>query len=573
MADASGATVLATGMLPALLIVSAALTAVVSAWLLHRYRRAVARSMARSAGAAAPPGTPRRAAAGGAPLHIVRLDPAAAREAPTAPPARAGARAARQAAGVYAAGGAAYAVVLATPWMVFAGGELVATRLLWLAACYAWPAVLAIGVVTATDARGRAMVGAGYAVLLALAALVALARSDELDVAQLAFFWLYANAPGTVLLAGFMHRRIRAVGPLVFAFMTAGVAGAFLAIELAGRSDAVLRVIVAIGAAAGLGAGGIFLLLHLAGFAVFAFAGWKLLGWLGRRYRAKRFSDESLTLDAIFLFFAVAQSFTFAFESVAWMAMGPAGFAAYTLVTRAGFGWLALDAERPGGTLFVLRVFALGARSERLFGALGRRWLRTGPITLIAGPDLAAATVEPHEFLDFVGGRLSRQFVQGERDLAARLAGLDLARDPDGRCRVNAFFCHADTWRSTMQRLAARSDAVLMDLRSFSERNQGCIFELGQLLDAVDLTRVVFVVDASTDVAFLERTLDGLWRTTPAGSPNRRTAAPTARLFTAAGPSRSELRALLGLLAGAAAAPAPEARDAERHRSRRPGRA
>ena len=37
---------------------------------------------------------------------------------------------------------------------------------------------------------------------------------------------------------------------------------------------------------------------------------------------------------------------------------------------------------------------------------------------MIAGPDLLTAVVEPYEFLDFVSGKLSRQFVQGEEDFA-----------------------------------------------------------------------------------------------------------------------------------------------------------
>ena len=64
-------------------------------------------------------------------------------------------------------------------------------------------------------------------------------------------------------------------------------------------------------------------------------------------------------------------------------------------------------------------------------------------------PDLITAVVEPHEFLGFVSGQLSRQFVQDEADLERRLAALDRQPDPDGRFRVNEFFCHADTWQMT----------------------------------------------------------------------------------------------------------------------------
>ena len=102
---------------------------------------------------------------------------------------------------------------------------------------------------------------------------------------------------------------------------------------------------------------------------------------------------------------------------------------------------------------------------------------------MIAGPDLVESTVEPHEFLEFLGGRLSRNFVRSDADLQRRLEAQQRGPDPDGRYRVNEFFCYADTWRHVMRALAAGSDAILMDLRSFAPANQGCLYELEQLLD------------------------------------------------------------------------------------------
>ena len=178
-------------------------------------------------------------------------------------------------------------------------------------------------------------------------------------------------------------------------------------------------------------------------------------------------------------------------------------------------------------------MFALGSRSERLFDGLKKRWLRTGSIGMIAGPDLVTSTVEPHEFLDFVGGRLSRRFIESEADMRQRLDRRDLRPDPDGRYRVNEFFCRQDTWQMTMRRLAADSDVVLMDLRSFSPGNQGCLWELQQLLNGTPLERVLFVVDETTDQTFLEDQLQALWGQVPADSPNRGHQPPVVRLFVA----------------------------------------
>ena len=172
-------------------------------------------------------------------------------------------------------------------------------------------------------------------------------------------------------------------------------------------------------------------------------------------------------------------------------------------------------------------------------------------MSLISGPDLVTTVVEPDEFLDFVGGRLSRQFVQGVADLERRLAGLDTEPDPDGRYRVNEFFCHADTWQMTMRALASRSDVIVMDLRSFSPANQGCQYELEQLIDIVDLARVVLIVDETTDRGFLEDTLQELWLGVDADSPNLVAAAPYARLLGLSQGSSTEVIKLLStMLAG-----------------------
>jgi hypothetical protein len=202
----------------------------------------------------------------------------------------------------------------------------------------------------------------------------------------------------------------------------------------------------------------------------------------------------------------------------------------------------------PPRHLLLLRVFALGRRSELLFDKLRRHLLYSGSVVMIAGPDLVTTTVEPHEFMEFLSGRLSRQFVSDTAEIDRRIASLDTRRDPDNRYRVNEFFCRTDTWQAVMTRLAGVSDAVLMDLRSFAPNNQGCIFELGRLIDSVDLERVVFLVDRSTDRACLAETLRRLWHEMSADSPNRSTDSPAAVLFEIDRQSRRAVSTLLGLL-------------------------
>lgn len=533
MQDNSEAVLVATGALPALILIAATLTLPVCLALLALYRRAVLRSMALAspaAGSAASrpqeiPSTPATP-----PTAPLRLEHRAA----GARPALARLRRSLRAAGlVHLLGGLAYALVLTTAWMQFAweDGGFVPTRFLLVFACHAWPAVLAVGLVTAGTRRQRLTLGLAYLLIVLALAAWALARNPALSALELARLWASINLPPTVLLLAFLHRRIRAVGPLVLAFMLVAVIGAEAAVRLAGQSEATMRLAVGAGGALGLDGTQTFWALLLAGAAVAALLGRLVLKWLGRRHVARRSSDQILTLEAMWLLFAVVQSVGFAFEGLAWLAAGPLAFLAWKLTTVAGFRLAELGrAQGPAPGLLLLRVFALGARSERLFDAFGKRWLRIGHIDMIAGPDLATTAVEPHEFLDFVGGRLSRAFVRDEADLARRHAARALGPDPDGRHRVNEFFCHDDTWRPTMLCLARAADAVLMDLRGFSPQNEGCRYELQQLLDHVALERVVVLVGRDTDRGFLDSTLAALWQSSQPDSPNRDKPGPLLRM-------------------------------------------
>jgi hypothetical protein len=150
---------------------------------------------------------------------------------------------------------------------------------------------------------------------------------------------------------------------------------------------------------------------------------------------------------------------------------------------------------------------------------------------MIAGPDLANATVEPHEFLDFLAGRLNRRFISGPDVLERRLAEAQTKRDTDGRFRVASFYCHDDTWRMVLRRLARESDLVMMDLRGFTPANQGCVYEISELLDTMPLDRIMLVVDATTDETFLTETLRTSWAGIGAASRNLLDPHPSVRLY------------------------------------------
>src|SRR5262245_30635241 len=87
-----------------------------------------------------------------------------------------------------------------------------------------------------------------------------------------------------------------------------------------------------------------------------------------------------------------------------------------------------------------------------------------------------------------------------------------------------------------------------MDLRGFTATIRGCIFELEQLIASVSLHRIVLVVDNSTDVPFLEQTLQGAWRSMPGDSPNAVAGKHRLQILPASASHSRTLDNLLGLL-------------------------
>ena len=237
-----------------------------------------------------------------------------------------------------------------------------------------------------------------------------------------------------------------------------------------------------------------------------------------------------MTIGALWLVYGIVQSVDPMLGNPAWFFAGILAFAVFVVIAWAGFKifpfWQPTNRRYP--SLLLLRVFSLGKRSERLFDVIGTYWRYIGNIRLIAGPDLLNTTIEPHEFMDFLSGKLARRFIADSKTLDLRFAEMDLKKDHDGRFRVNDFFCHDDTWKTVLARLVGASDVVLMDLRGFTPHNAGCIFEIRALIDSIPLHYAIFIIDDTTDESFLRQTIQQAWENMKSTSPNW---LPESRLF------------------------------------------
>jgi len=87
-----------------------------------------------------------------------------------------------------------------------------------------------------------------------------------------------------------------------------------------------------------------------------------------------------------------------------------------------------------------------------------------------------------------------------------------------------------------------------MDLRSFSATNQGCLYELKVLVDTIDLRRIIFMVDDSTDSDFLKQSFLLIWSEIDSVSPNLSQKDPTVTLFSIVDHDRQSLRLMIGQL-------------------------
>jgi hypothetical protein len=335
---------------------------------------------------------------------------------------------------------------------------------------------------------------------------------------QPTLFWSLSAAPVALPFFAF-NRFIRGtVGPLFSNLALTMLLVTFFIIDLVIHKFP--RILL--GYIKGIFGGSTFGVLVLISFTLSAIAAWFGLLWIARRYRRMQLSDQTFLLDTLWLSVSLWVSvYLLNVDGHFFYLLGLVPFVLYKVTVGYGLKRIKARGERiPKASLLFLRVFGSSSQSEKLFDLLAARWRYAGDIELISSTDLARSRFEPDEFLDFLSGRLASGYISTDADLDRHLTGLDLRLDPDGRYRVNEFFCRVDTWQQTVKKLMAQSDLVAMDLRAFTSERKGCIFELGALIDEVPLHRVVLLIDQTTDEPLLRRTLADLWPRMNPQSPN-----------------------------------------------------
>ena len=507
--------------------VASILTLLLSALLLWRYRRAVLRNMAASAGFNQP-----------AP-DVPALPPLPIERAPTidekvaALTYQLAMRGPRCTVLSYFMAALGFALVFAIAAQFVYSFRLGIPGFLVGVWIYVWPIVPATLIITPLSWRLTLGLIAGYCAIFLLLVIWA---STVFDLPATQFgalklparssanpetstkLWLIVNTAPTLLVLICFNRWVRSVAPLALSIITITVSG-MLAAYLALFSSCGVDLAVSVSVALSLHPAWLVLGTMVLSLVVFGAIGWTLARWIAQAYNRNAVSDQSLILDALWLLYAVMYAMWLVLGGVAWLATAPVAFVLYKIVLLWAH-WLLMPSAHTAHGLTFLRVFALGRRSERLLDSLSRYWRHIGSVQMITGPDVARSTVQPHQFLDFVSGRLAAHFVRDAGSLAQSVKGWNRKIGKDGRYSINNFFCYSDSWQLALPQLVVEG-AVLLDLRSFSQANAGCIHELRYLITKVPLQRCLLLVDDTTDMGFLEDTLSSVWQTLASDSPNR----------------------------------------------------
>lgn len=425
----------------------------------------------------------------------------------------------------YAAGAAAYAAVITT--LKFTAEPSPLPAVAWLAEWWmnTWPIVPTLVALLVLDRPAIVRLALHYlvggAIAIALFTVVGQILRGTLNTAPLTnVFWAMVGVGWAAwlplaLIAVTGWRRVRAVTPLVLAATLLFGFGSILSRELLTRALDVVSFRSFVLNSAALSSPGTvqYLLFMLVSLGV-GWIAWRLLTGLADAFAKKRFSDVQLVIDCWWAVVAAevtatSLSITHGFAGIAG---GIAAFLAYRVSVFAVLRGVHPAAIAPR-RLLLLRVFGYQARTESLFDRVAQAWRFHGPVQLIAGVDLAMRTADPGDLLALLNGRLAELYVSTPEDVSNRLARLDFRTDPDGRFRINEVYCYDNTWRPTLEALLDASDIVLMDLRSFSAGNAGCVFELQQLVGRLASDEIVFVCDKTTDLPLLRNILRDAWTT------------------------------------------------------------
>jgi hypothetical protein len=149
-------------------------------------------------------------------------------------------------------------------------------------------------------------------------------------------------------------------------------------------------------------------------------------------------------------------------------------------------------------------------------------WRKLGNIFLIRGGEHILRQVSLWDSLLFLRGK-DRIISKTPEQITQKLNEFQKKTNRAPEYRFNTLMCGDNSWQFALHSLIDDADLVVMHLSSFSPSNQGCIYELEQLINRVPVDNFYLLVDRhSTDYNFLLGKLQELWKKMKSSSPNQK---------------------------------------------------
>jgi hypothetical protein len=201
-----------------------------------------------------------------------------------------------------------------------------------------------------------------------------------------------------------------------------------------------------------------------------------------------------------------------------------AAFATHICTSMLLFG-LSWKVKRQGfATVNMLALWVFGTQNiwDLLEYLILPVWRKLGNLYLIRGGEHILTQVSLWDSLMFPRGK-DRIISKTPEQITQRLNEFKKKSDRSFEYRFNTLVCGDNSWQFALHALIDDADLIVMHLSNFSPSNQGCIYELEQLINRVPVNNFYLLVDRhSTDYGFLLEKLRELWKRMKSSSPNHR---------------------------------------------------
>ena len=248
------------------------------------------------------------------------------------------------------------------------------------------------------------------------------------------------------------------------------------------------------------------------------FTGFLLAGRVIKRianlYEQKRLSDRQIRVGCWLIFSSIVALSMLQVEDDDSVALKPMALL-IPLVTVGSFWYYfrktaEIKVNSSAQRLLLLRVFSSDKSGENWLSAVERFWRHLGPVYMIAGPDLTKSSIDPYELYLFLSRNIKSLFIRNDQQARNHLEDVDNDADPDGRYRINEFFCLDNTWEFVARGLIKQSDAIVLDLRGFEITRVGTAKEIDFLAHSNAFSRTLVLVDSESEIDNLIQTITQL---------------------------------------------------------------